>query len=124
MFVFLTGPDRLKLAAFLKKPVKKFAKQSHFSSTRFGGQGVYWHLKIKGDRCPFLKNGRCSVYEARPTQCATWPLWKENLKPETEEFFKKVCPGIGVGQELSEAEVNSKLEEQEKADAIYANKKC
>lgn len=124
LFIFLTPTDRMRLAAFLKKPINKFAKQSHFTFTRFSGPGTYWHLKTDKDKCKFLsKEGKCSVYEARPTQCATWPLWPENTEVETQEQFMKTCPGIGVGPELSSDEINSKLDEQRKADGLYANKK-
>jgi Fe-S-cluster containining protein len=32
------------------------------------------------DACAFLDGARCTVYEARPTQCRTFPFWKENLR--------------------------------------------
>lgn len=42
----------------------------------------------------------CSVYEARPAQCRTWPFWKENL--DSEDAWKQAkkmtpCPGMGTG---------------------------
>jgi Fe-S-cluster containining protein len=41
----------------------------------------------------------CSVYEARPRQCRTWPWWNSNL--ESEEAWREtceVCPGSGRGK--------------------------
>jgi Fe-S-cluster containining protein len=41
----------------------------------------------------------CSVYEARPRQCRTWPWWNSNL--ESKEAWKEtceVCPGSGKGK--------------------------
>jgi len=41
----------------------------------------------------------CSVYEARPRQCRTWPWWNSNL--ESEAAWKEtceVCPGSGRGK--------------------------
>jgi uncharacterized protein len=41
----------------------------------------------------------CSVYEARPRQCRTWPWWNSNL--ESEEAWREtcqVCPGSGKGK--------------------------
>lgn len=119
----------MKLAAFLKKPINKFAQRSHFASTRFGRAGWLWHLKQKNDeQCSFLtKAGRCGVYEARPTQCKTWPFWPENVDPENgihvKDIFMEECPGLGVGPEVPEAEINSNLEAQRKADAVYTNQK-
>lgn len=40
----------------------------------------------------------CTVYEARPEQCRTWPFWPHNL--ESERAWRKAgrhCPGIDQG---------------------------
>ena len=45
--------------------------------------------------CVFLKDKKCQVYDARPTQCRNFPWWKENL--HSEESWKlaaKDCEGI------------------------------
>ncbi len=121
MFIFLTKNDRMKLSAFLKKPINSFAQKSHFAFTRFMGKGWQWHLKLKADTCQFLKEGKCSVYEARPTQCKTWPFWSELMDIKNWLKAGEECPGIGMGPELSEDEVTEKLLEQVKADAVYTN---
>jgi Fe-S-cluster containining protein len=42
---------------------------------------------------------RCSVYQARPRQCRTWPFWDSNLRtPEDWEETCRACPGSGQGQ--------------------------
>ncbi len=42
---------------------------------------------------------RCTVYQARPRQCRTWPFWDSNLKsPESWQQTCEVCPGSGKGQ--------------------------
>ena len=41
----------------------------------------------------------CSVYEARPRQCRTWPWWNSNIN--SEKAWKEtceVCPGSGKGK--------------------------
>ena len=46
----------------------------------------------------------CSVYEARPMQCRTWPFWKVNLASrQAWESVKKAtpCPGMGSGTLVS-----------------------
>jgi Fe-S-cluster containining protein len=52
-----------------------------------------------GDCVFFDSNARkCTVYEARPRQCRTWPFWQSNLR--TEEDWRQtceVCPGSGKG---------------------------
>jgi len=42
---------------------------------------------------------KCTVYEARPRQCRTWPFWDSNVR--TEEAWQQtceVCPGSGKGK--------------------------
>ncbi len=42
---------------------------------------------------------KCTVYEARPRQCRTWPFWDSNLRNEKEwESTCAVCPGSGKGK--------------------------
>ena len=51
--------------------------------------------------CVFLdsETRRCSVYDARPRQCRTWPFWESNLKtPDDWKHTCAVCPGSGKGQ--------------------------
>lgn len=42
---------------------------------------------------------KCTVYEARPRQCRTWPFWDSNLRtPEDWQHACEVCPGSGKGK--------------------------
>jgi len=61
--------------------------------------------------CVFLdgQTRKCSVYEARPRQCRTWPFWESNIRtPEAWQRTCEVCPGSGQGQLIP----LSKIEEQ------------
>ena len=45
--------------------------------------------------CIFLKDKKCQIYENRPTQCRTYPWWRENLTTEQSwELAAKECEGI------------------------------
>jgi hypothetical protein len=74
---------------------------------RIGGRWSLIERKMEGRYdCIFLDResvpGKaiCSLYEARPTQCRTWPLWPENLvTPRSWDDAKRVtpCPGMDRG---------------------------
>lgn len=103
-FVFLTKEDRKRFAKHLNLSVPEF-QTKHCDQT----QGI-WHLKeIQGQPdCTFLKKKRCSVYDARPNQCRTWPFWPEVMnakawKSEVQSF----CPGVGQGKVWSKAEIEA-----------------
>jgi Fe-S-cluster containining protein len=52
------------------------------------------------DRSSVPGKAVCSVYQARPTQCRTWPFWPENL--ESSDAWDQAkqgtpCPGMNRG---------------------------
>ncbi len=58
--------------------------------------------------CIFLdpETRGCSVYEARPIQCRTWPFWSSNLKTKSDwKETCRVCPGAGKGTVYSLEEI-------------------
>lgn len=49
-------------------------------------------LRNEGGACVFLREGRCTVYEARPEGCRLYPLvWEEDAGPALDEL----CPWRG-----------------------------
>lgn len=101
-FVFLTIDDRRRFAKHLKLSTAAFTRK--YCDLKDG----VWHLKEdkKNPDCMFLANKRCSVYEARPTQCRTWPFWPEVMNAKS--WGKEVasfCPGVGKGQLWSKTEI-------------------
>lgn len=58
-------------------------------------------VEYKNGDCIFFdgKSRKCTVYEARPRQCKTWPFWDSNLaSPESWAETCEVCPGSGKGK--------------------------
>lgn len=56
--------------------------------------------------CIFLTKEGCSIYQARPVQCRTYPFWPSVI--ESEESWKKEarsCPGIGKGPVIPREEI-------------------
>lgn len=58
------------------------------------------------EHCIFLTEAGCSVYDARPTQCRTWPFWEETLEEAVwHEEVVPFCPGAGEGRLYSLVEI-------------------
>jgi len=62
--------------------------------------------------CVFLDRStetiKCSLYNARPSQCRTWPFWSELLKSKKSwELAKKQtpCPGMDTGKLIPASEI-------------------
>lgn len=58
-------------------------------------------------RCVLFAAGRgCSVYEARPRQCRTWPFWARIVaSPKAWEREAADCPGMGRGALVGPEEI-------------------
>jgi Fe-S-cluster containining protein len=92
-FIWITIEEIERLAKYLKIPVKDL----------FDNYLVKYDYKFSikekqlGDNnyaCIFfdLVKKQCSIYDARPSQCRTFPFW-EYFKNNIEEL-KKECPAI------------------------------
>ncbi len=90
------------------------------------GEVRLFHTRIVGGRvslreypngdCTFFdpESRRCTVYEARPVQCRTWPFWKSNVEsPAAWERVKHECPGAGRGDFVSLEEIERRAAEIE-----------
>jgi len=95
-YVWVTNEEIAALAALVGLSVDEF-------EDKYCRQvGIRKSLKEfpNGD-CVFLdsQSRRCTVYDARPRQCRTWPFWDSNLKtPDDWKHTCSVCPGSGKGQ--------------------------
>lgn len=100
-FVYLTRDDRRRMAEHLKLDLQDFIAE-HCEVTN-----GHLHLKDPHLNCAFLDDKRCGVYDARPTQCRTWPFWPENMNAKTwNDDISKSCAGIGKGRVWERDEVH------------------
>lgn len=68
-----------------------------------GGHSI--REKESGD-CVFLNGTLCGIYEARPTQCRTFPFWPEVLRSEKNwKATARDCEGIGQGKLYNKEEI-------------------
>lgn len=112
-FVFLSLEDRRRFAKYFKISTTQFTKKY---CQKFNGA---FHLTEdpKNPDCMFLKNKRCGVYEARPTQCRTWPFWPEVMQAKTwNKEVLSFCPGVGKGPVIKKSEIEKNLKLQSRSE--------
>lgn len=90
-YVFLSHTDLENLSQHLKLSIDEFTKQY----TRYvDGQYALLDHPTSYD-CVFLKENKCTVYEARPIQCRTFPWWVQHLRDENDwTAAAERCEGI------------------------------
>ncbi len=112
-YVYLTRKDRKNLAEFFKTTTREFTHQYCAQSDGF------YHLAENGSPdCIYLSEKKCTVYEARPTQCRTWPFWPENMNAKRwTDSIQSSCPGVGKGKLHSAESIRKQVEKQKRADS-------
>ena len=102
---WVSEDEIVALAAYLKLSSDEFGKKY---LRKVGSRYSLLENPVNYD-CVFLKDNKCRVYPARPTQCRTYPWWLQNLT--SEEAWQKAasnCEGIQKGGETVPCE---KIEE-------------
>jgi Fe-S-cluster containining protein len=115
-YVYLTLDDRRALARHLGLATGAFTRKY---CEREGG---IWKLRDFNEECRFLEGKSCGVYEARPTQCRTWPFWPENMSGKAwSREVAAYCPGVGRGRVIPREEIEVALASQKKSEAQYGS---
>ena len=90
-FVFLSPRDLIELACHYRISVQEFIDRY----TRIVDGQICLLDAPKTDECIFLKDRKCSVYQARPIQCRTFPWWLHSIQsPASWHATAKDCEGI------------------------------
>ncbi len=89
--VYLSELDVERLSSALKLSRDEFiGRYTQWSDTELALTD-----KPESSECIFLSGKTCSVYDARPTQCRTYPFWLMNiLNPEDWADAAEFCEGI------------------------------
>ena len=112
-YVFLTEKDLDALCRHKKMSEQKFVDKY----CRTVDLGLATRLSLtetSEDDCIFWDQG-CTVYEARPLQCRTYPFWAGNLGSR-EEWDREAleCPGINHGKHHKAEKIEEALETRER----------
>ncbi len=88
-----------KIAKYLNISYKKMKKKYIERKTAEG-------FILKGQKCPFLHDNKCSIYKYRPEVCRSYPhLHKDNINHRLISIFDNVsiCPIVySIIEELKE----------------------
>lgn len=110
----------LQLASHLKMGYGEFGVKYLRHSEEHGA----FFLRDRDDAagsCVFLgEDRRCTVYEARPTQCVTYPFWPSVMRSRASwEAERAVCEGVEHpdAEPVDEIEAELKLGAQEVVDS-------
>ncbi|WP_068470944.1 YkgJ family cysteine cluster protein [Candidatus Protochlamydia phocaeensis] len=91
-FVWVSEQEMAEMAQFLKISIKDFKR---LYVRRLHNRYLLVEKKSQNHDCVFYKDRKCQVYQARPSQCRTYPFWKENLlSPQSWEEAAQTCEGI------------------------------
>jgi Fe-S-cluster containining protein len=91
-YVWVNEEEIARLAEHRGETVERFSSRfvrrvgNRYSLVeRPGGDCIFWS-----------REAGCTVYEARPVQCQTWPFWPENIADRAAwDRVCRVCPGSG-----------------------------
>jgi len=93
---------------------------------RFVDMGEYHSLSLKerpDHSCIFWGEEGCTVYEARPIQCSTYPFWSSIVaSPSSWQEESGSCPGIDSGRTWSEREIGEALATRRALGLVRVNR--
>lgn len=94
-FVWVELDEIERLATDRGESVDDFSRRH----VRRVGRGYSLVEKPNGDCVFWSRETGCTVYQARPNQCRTWPFWRENIEtPDDWRGVRRTCPGAGKGR--------------------------
>jgi Fe-S-cluster containining protein len=104
-YVWVEPDDVQRMAASLGISVRRFKRLY----TRKAKGRLSLRERESGD-CVLLKDDRCTVYDAKPTRCSTFPFWSEVLGyPEEWKETASRCEGIDRGHLYDRAAIERLL---------------
>lgn len=112
-YVFLSPEDLAGLAK-IKKMTEQVFSEKYCRTVDLGIVTRLSLLETPEHDCVFWDQG-CSIYNARPLQCRTYPFWPA-IMASIEDWDREAqeCPGINQGKRHSVREISSALKKRER----------
>ncbi|MDA8411183.1 MAG: YkgJ family cysteine cluster protein [Treponema sp.] len=121
-YVFLAVGDLRRLMTALDLDFRALISRY----CRFVDMGEHHALSLRersDHSCVFWGSSGCSVYDARPIQCSTYPFWSSILaSPATWTEEAEYCPGIKNGKRHGGSEIAEALASRRAAGTIRVDK--
>jgi Fe-S-cluster containining protein len=106
-YVWITVEEIYKIAEFLGIRERDFVRQY----IRKVDQKMSL-IELPNGNCVFYDQG-CKIYPVRPSQCRTFPFWKELLTNQSNwDRAARECPGMNQGKHFAEEEIGDLLQER------------
>ena len=113
-FIWVNTEEIKEISLFLNIETEEFISKYTFT---YNNKRSLREVKISESNydCIFLKNNQCEIYEARPTQCRTYPWWPAILKSKKSwKEEKPYCEGISAeSKNVPAEEILKQLKKQE-----------
>ena len=111
-YVYLSLREAHALAELLALEFEDFQRRYTFTD-----EDGWRQLTFTEEHCVFLTDsGQCGVYEARPTQCRTFPFWADMIQNgEWTSEAREMCEGLGRGGLWSIEEIDAGIREFEES---------
>ena len=102
-------PEEIEAAAkHLGIEVREFHRR--FVRRAFGCLSL---TELEDGDCIMWSAKGCKMYPVRPSQCRTFPFWREYVEsPTAWEGAHKRCPGVGTGKLYPVEEIRQRLKER------------
>jgi len=105
-YVWVNDTEIAAIAEFLDQSVD----QTIAEYTRMEHQGRSLREKANWDCVFYDKAVGCTIYDARPGQCRTWPFWGSNIEtPKDWQRTCDICPGSGQGDLIPVEEITRRM---------------
>lgn len=106
-YVWITIEEVYKMAEFLGIRAREFLQRY----VRKVDQRMSL-IELPNGNCVFYDEG-CKIYPVRPSQCRTFPFWKDLLINQTNwDRAAQECPGMNQGKRFSEEDIEDLLQER------------